>query len=227
MKRASVGEHGVSVGEFLERVVAEGASAKCFTPKCQDVKKGNLRGNLRCLAPRLRRGSGLDPSGLRIYMRCVRCWKIDKKGNRTGDWKQTCSINDTEDPGYKSVSDTNDYPVSNGDIGNSSSSTPGDPYGENGPLEPGDYRLTRHPMGWRWGSPPVVTNHPTKPNHITTSSGTSRSGAMIHKQYTRSHGCITAVDGDFCDETERVIDESPTGDLPLEIVDAGDCPCPA
>lgn len=167
----------------------------------------------------------LDPTGLEKYMRCVRCWKLDKNGARTGDWKQTCSINDTNDPSFSEVATTNDYPSSGPGEGNSPSETPGDPYGTNGPLEPGDYELTRHPMGRRWGSPPVVTNHPTKPNDITTSKGTRRSNVMIHRQINQSNGCITTT-ADFCRAAKDAIDDTPGGRMRLEVVDAGDCPCP-
>lgn len=162
-----------------------------------------------------------DPMGLQVSVKCVRCTKP------SGDFKMTCCINDSKDPSYSKCTEANDYgtcqTAPQPRIGNQPSETEGDPYGYYGPLEPGDYSITNHPMGRRRGRVPVVTNHPTQPNHITTTRGTRRDGIMFHDQYRYSNGCITAVDHSFDNELKKKINEN-GGRIPFKLVDAGDCP---
>ena len=100
-------------------------------------------------------------------------------------------------------------------------------------MEPGNYDVTNQDMGnWRNsgshfygsndGSTPVVSNNSS--GQITTSQGTARSNIMIHPQGSYSHGCITTSD-EFAKAVEDAVKEN-GGKLKLEIVDAGDCPCP-
>lgn len=162
-----------------------------------------------------------DPFGLEVSVKCVRCTKP------SGDFKMTCCINDSNDPSYSKCTEANDYASCQGPpgnrIGNQESETEGDPYGTYGPLEPGDYWITNHPMGRRRGRVPVVTNHPELPNHITTSRGTRRDGIMFHDQRRYSNGCITAVDHSFDNELKKKINEN-GGRIRFELQDAGDCP---
>ncbi len=162
-----------------------------------------------------------DPSGLEVFIKCVRCTKP------SGDFKMTCCINDTNDPAYSKCTEANNYQMCQTPpsprIGNQPSETDGDPYGTYGPLEPGHYWVTNHPMGTRRGRVPVVTNHPELPNHITTTRGTRRDGIMFHNQRRYSNGCITVVDPTFDNELKKKIDEN-GGRIRFELQDAGDCP---
>jgi hypothetical protein len=170
----------------------------------------------------------VDILGLKKIMKCTRCWKTDCVGTRTGKWSLTCVIEDDGDSGFLCVGQCNDYSADQ--KGNSDSITPGDPYGRNGPLEPGGYTVTNRDMGrfrngggsyfrGNDGKTPVVSNNDK--GGVTTSRGTERSGIMVHPQRNLSNGCITCS-AEFAQTVEDSIEEN-GGSLTLEIVDGGDC----
>jgi len=128
-----------------------------------------------------------------VWMRCLRC----KDGSSKG--KMTCWF---EMPDGR----TGDPFPSNHQGGNNTSGTPGDPYGKNGPVPPGDYDVKpkvdgpknneKVPDGtnYRKGTP-SITGPGRKAGSIVTPKGTSRGGLRIHKT-GGSDGCITCDPGD-------------------------------
>lgn len=175
----------------------------------------------------------LDPFGLEWILRCERCWKLDEEccEVRTGAWRFECGLVNLS-TGDAHVSWANDYEPDEG--GNSDSTDPGDFYGPNGPLEPGEYEVTNEDMG-RYrngggsylngndGRTPVVSNDGN--GGVVTSSGNARSGIMIHPQGSYSNGCITTTDS-FAQDVEDAVEDN-GGSMRLVIVDNGDaCPCP-
>jgi hypothetical protein len=101
---------------------------------------------------------------------------------------------------------TGDPFPSNHQGGNNTSGTPGDPYGKNGPVPPGDYDVKpkvdgpknneKVPDGtnYRKGTT-SITGPGRKAGSIVTPKGTSRGGLRIHKT-GGSDGCITCDPGD-------------------------------
>ena len=175
----------------------------------------------------------VDYLGLTWKMKCVRCKK------KNGDWKMTCGLFNNTTGEFFSVS-TNDYDgYEKGKKGNQLSKTKDDSYGENGPLEPGFYKVTLDNSGTFGKNIPSVSNDDKAPHTVTTSKGTARSHVRIHPQVNRSDGCITCADtetglsgGRFTEDTRspfvnnirKAVREN-GGSLELEIVEAGDCPC--
>jgi hypothetical protein len=171
-------------------------------------------------------------------MKCTRCTKPD------GNWKQTCGLFNDETGETLSI-DTNDYNDVNrffGD-GNTDSETLGDPFGTNGPLEPGTYDVTLGNSPSFGENTPGVSNNGQAPGTSTTSQGTQRTGIWFHRQRNTSNGCITCTDdgthinngtredidgSGFIDRLRDAVRENKADgqpSVPLEIVDAGDCPC--
>lgn len=180
----------------------------------------------------------IDLLGLLWKMKCIRCTKPD------GNWKQTCGLFNDETGETLSI-DTNDYNDVNrffGD-GNTDSETPGDPFGTNGPLEPGSYDVSLGNSPSFGEDTPGVSNKGQAPGTSTTSQGTQRTGIWFHRQRNTSNGCITCTDNgthinngtrknidgsNFIDRLRDAVRENQSGgqpSVPLEIVDAGDCPC--
>jgi RHS repeat-associated protein len=159
----------------------------------------------------------------RHSVKCVRCWKPN------GDFRMTCCVNDNLNAGNSVCSTANDYPApATPGQGNQLSVCP-DPYGTNGPLEPGTYYIHQHPMGRMWrsrceGDPGVVSDSPWTPDTITTTRGTSRNGILFHPQINYSNGCITIVDMEFIRALRDALIAARDGYLEFELVDAGPCP---
>jgi hypothetical protein len=103
---------------------------------------------------------------------------------------------------------------------NSKSQTPGDPYGKNGPLPPGNYdikpRTDAGPSSKYRNGTPSVSNKGQSGGHVTTPSGTQRSAIMIHGP-GRSDGCVTC--SNHKDIKNIMDDNQDKGGMRLEIED--------
>jgi RHS repeat-associated protein len=117
-----------------------------------------------------------DPSGLTTYIYCTRC-----RDHLTGPLHcMRWSDQDAEVDEF----DTNEYT-------NATSTTQGDPYGVNGPLEPGEYHTEPYGGGDRFpAGTPAITGQGQRPGRVTTSRGTRRSRLLWHGA-GNSTGCIT------------------------------------
>jgi hypothetical protein len=128
----------------------------------------------------------MDPDGLKAFIACQRC-------RGTGATK--CSI--SED----GVQTTTDFPTNFG--ANDSSLTPGDPYGQNGPIPPGLYDL---PNAWSNKFQRVVSS-PTNvgiPGQVVTLAATVRTGIRIHRG-NHSQGCLTTGLGTTGANAEQLV----------------------
>lgn len=152
----------------------------------------------------------IDPDGLRALIQCLRC--------RGGGGLLSCSVDEDGVPGpsFNTNAGTNDQ-----------STTPGDPYGTNGPLPPDSYDvLNAHSPGFGRTLPsPTNTG---RPGEVVTPAGTVRSGIRIH-QGTISQGCLTTGRGRSGADLERYIRElvnrnrNTGGTSP--IIEERDCAC--
>jgi hypothetical protein len=117
----------------------------------------------------------IDPLGLEAWIKCIRC---GQKG------AMACKI--IED-GIQT-----DYIITNWGK-NSSSITPGDPYGEDGPLHPGLYDLKNDYSESFKRILPSPTNIGI-PGYVLTPMGQLRKGVRYHMG-NDSKGCVTLGEG--------------------------------
>jgi RHS repeat-associated protein len=117
----------------------------------------------------------VDPQGLFALVICERCPNGSMQCRSKED-------NDNPSEPFQANAGRNDPSL-----------TPGDPYGENGPIPPGQYDL---PIAY---SPKFGRNLPSPtntgaPGEILTPKGTKRSGVRVHKGNV-SQGCVTTGSG--------------------------------
>ncbi len=139
----------------------------------------------------------IDPWGLKklpgtVWMRCIRCKNGTTKGQMTC-WFETPN-------GLKGPA----FPANTGGYGNPDGKG-GDPYGELGPIPPGEYDVVPKPTGpennrpgeddkYRKGTP-SVTQPGRYPGTLVTPKGAVRTVIRIHAS-GYSEGCITFDPGD-------------------------------
>ena len=148
-----------------------------------------------------------DPSGLKASVACLRCFGV-------GSMSCIAAQDDTSVLHF----DTN--------FGkNEASGTPGDPFGDNGPLPPGSYDLVNAYSPKFGRTLPSPTNTGV-PGEVVTPLGTNRAGIRVHKG-SYSRGCLTLGNGSEGDQLENSIRElvdnnAQDGGTSLRIVDG---PC--
>jgi RHS repeat-associated protein len=132
--------------------------------------------------------SFIDPDGLRALIACTRC------GGMAGSMR--CATDEDGKPGLS-------FNTNEGQ--NESSATPGDPFGTNGPLPPGQYDLPNAFSSKFKRILPSPTNTGV-PGKVRTPAGTIRSGIRVHAGRL-SQGCVTTGPGQPGIDTERAIVE--------------------
>jgi RHS repeat-associated protein len=127
----------------------------------------------------------VDPFGLEAVMRCFRCRENAPEGADPNEMR--CYIEEDGEM-VGDMFNTNSGP-------NSTSTTPGDPYGRMGPIPPGTYDIVPRTSSGGTYPPgtPSITDPGRTPGSITTPNGTERSHLYIHGE-GRSDGCITCSD---------------------------------
>ena len=118
----------------------------------------------------------VDPQGLKALIQCLRC--------RGAAGPLKCSVAEEGMLGPSFATNTGR---------NSASETPGDPYGEYGPLPPGEYQILNawSPKFGRVLPSPTNTGWP---GQVITPAGTMREGIRVHRGIL-SQGCLTTGRG--------------------------------
>ena len=118
----------------------------------------------------------MDPMGLKAQIVCIRC--------RGAGGPMKCTVWEDSIPTLNTLTNTGK---------NSLSIKPGDSYGTNGPIPPGEYDILNSYSNKFKRVLPSPTNTGV-PGQIKTPKGTTRNGVRFH-QGMLSHGCVTCGRG--------------------------------
>jgi hypothetical protein len=107
---------------------------------------------------------------------------------------------------------------------NGISTTPGDPYGTNGPIPLGTYNINPRPSNLNHPGRPTISSPGQGWNTIVTPRGTVRHGVQIHEEVpgVRSRGCPLTPPGtsNYNDLLDLINDEYGDGGVRLQVIDS-------